>query len=255
MDLLREFNKKYLGQLDYDPTTVSLGNSLYNAYLSLSAVGNDIRPNATLLPRPPSPCNPFRSSFGKPSASHSFVQNAWFETSYVLVLKLGFFKPADILALYRCQPLLSHLLCTCVHLRHYDFLWIAQYNLDWDKQQSLNRDKAYTFLACLLHYNLSIASTIWFLGNNYTGTYCNIPSIVNSLRSHGFAESLISHYSCVMTVGCPNHLNASTSCDNALLYWQKGNRPSICAKIDQVMTTMNKEEKNNYIIHIPHWLW
>jgi hypothetical protein len=21
------------------------------------------------------------------------------------------------------------------------------------------------------------------------------------------------------------------------------------------MTTMNKEEKNNYIIHVPHWLW
>jgi hypothetical protein len=58
-----------------------------------------------------------------------------------------------------------------------------------------------------------------------------------------------------MTVGCPNHLNASTTCDNALLYWWKGNHPSIRDKIDQVMSTMNKEEKNNYIIHVPHWLW
>jgi hypothetical protein len=148
-----------------------------------------------------------------------------------------------------------HLLCACVHLRHYDFLWLAQYNLDWNKQQSLSRDKAYAFLACLLHYNLSVASTIRFLGNNYTGAYHNIPSIINSLRSHGIAESLISHYSRVMTVGCPNHLNASTSCDNALLYWRKGNHPSIHAKINQVMTTMNKEEKNNYVIHSPHWLW
>ena len=90
-----------------------------------------------------------------------------------------------------------------------------------------------------------MASTIRFLGNNYTGAYRDIPSIVKSLRSHGIAETLISHYSCVMTVGCPNHLNASTSRDNALLYWRKGNHPSICAKIDQVMTTMNKEEWNN----------
>jgi ABC-type phosphate/phosphonate transport system substrate-binding protein len=58
-----------------------------------------------------------------------------------------------------------------------------------------------------------------------------------------------------MTVGCPNHLNASTTRDNAPLYWQKGNHPSIRAKIDQVMTTMNKEERNNYVIHVPHWLW
>jgi hypothetical protein len=140
-------------------------------------------------------------------------------------------------------------------LRHYDFLWLAQYNLDWDKQQSLSRDKAHAFLACLLHYNLSVASTIWFLSNNYTGAYRNIPSIVNSLHSHGIAESLILHYSHVMTVGCSNHLNSSTSRDNALLYLRKGNHPSIRAKMDQVMTTMNKEEKNNYIIHVPHWLW
>jgi hypothetical protein len=196
-----------------------------------------------------------RSSFGKPSASHSFVQDAFFETSYVLVLKAGFFEPADILALHRCHPLLSHLLCACVHLHHYDFLWLAQYNLGWDKQLSLNRDKAYAFLACLLHYNLSVASTIRFLSNNYTSTYCNIPLIANSLHSHSIAESLISHYSRVMTVGCPNHLNTSTSCDNALLYWQHRNHPSICTKIDQVMTAMNKEERNNYIIHFPHWLW
>ena len=58
-----------------------------------------------------------------------------------------------------------------------------------------------------------------------------------------------------MTVGCPNHLNALTSSDNALLYWRNPNHPSICAKIEQVMTTMNKEEKNNYVIHVPHWLW
>jgi hypothetical protein len=58
-----------------------------------------------------------------------------------------------------------------------------------------------------------------------------------------------------MTVGCPNHLNVSTLHVNALLYWRKENHLSIRAKIDQVMTIMNKEEKNNYVINVPHWLW
>jgi hypothetical protein len=254
MDVLREFNKKYLGQSDYDPAAAFLSKSFYDKYLPLSAIGNDIRPT-TALPRRPLPRVLLRSSFGKPSENHSFVQDACFETSYVLILKSGFFEPADILVLHRCHPLLSHLLCACVHLHRYDFLWLARYNLDWGKQQSLDHDKAYAFLACLLHYNLSVASTIRFLGNNFTGAYHNIPSIVESLRSHGIAETLISHYARVMTIGCPNHLNASTSRNNALLYWRKGNHPSIRAKLDQVMTTMNKEEKNNYVIHIPHWLW
>ncbi len=85
-------------------------------------------------------------------------------------------------------------------------------------QESLSNDNAYAFLTCLLHYNLSIALTIPFLGNNYTGTYRNIPSIVASLCTHGITKTLITHYSCVMTMGCPNHFNATTTCSNALLY-------------------------------------
>jgi hypothetical protein len=97
MDLLWEFNKKYLSQLDYDPAAASLGKSFYDKYLSLSAISNDIHPNATSSPQPPSPRDLLHSSFGKPSASHSFVQDACFKTSYMLILKLGFFEPTDIL--------------------------------------------------------------------------------------------------------------------------------------------------------------
>ena len=255
MRLLTEFNKKYLGNPDHDPTVASLGKSFYDRYLSLSAVGNDTRANDAPPQRPPAPRTLLRSSFGRPSANHSFNQEACFETTYVLVLKSGFFEPSDILALHQCHPLLSHLLCSCVHLRNYNFLWLAEYNLDWAKQESLSNSKAYAFLACLLHYNLSVAHVIRFLGNNYTGAYRNIASIVASLRTHGIAEALITHYSRVMTVGCPNHFNATTSRDNALLYWRKGNHPSIRAKLGQVMATMNKEERNNYVVHVPHWLW
>ena len=36
MRLLTEFNKKYLGNPDHDPTVASLGKSFYDRYLSLS---------------------------------------------------------------------------------------------------------------------------------------------------------------------------------------------------------------------------
>ena len=37
MELLREFNKKYLGHPDYDPKAASLGRTFYDNYLLLSA--------------------------------------------------------------------------------------------------------------------------------------------------------------------------------------------------------------------------
>jgi hypothetical protein len=119
----------------------------------------------------------------------------------MIILKAGFFEPADILALHECHPLLSHMLCACVHLCNYDFLWLRQYNPAWAKQSSLNDNKAYAFLACLLHYNLSVALTIRFLGNNYTGEYRDILSIMAFLRLHGIAEDIISSYNRVMTWG------------------------------------------------------
>ena len=255
MRLLAEYNKKYLGHTDYDTNAAALGKSFYDLYLSYFAVGNDNTTTDIPSHRPPTPHTLLRSSFGRPSSSHSFHQEACFETAYVIVLKAGFFEPLDIINLHECHPLLSHLLCSCIHFHNYDFLWLAKYNMDWAEQTSLSAHKAYAFLACLLHYDLSVANVIRFLGNNYTAAYRDIPAIVASLRTHGIAEALIADYARVMTVGCPNHFNANTSRANALLYWRKGNHPSIRAKIDQVMTTMNKEERNNYVVHVPCWLW
>jgi hypothetical protein len=116
MDRLQEFNKKYLGQSDYDPTAAHLGKTFYDDYLLLSAIGNDIHTNTSA--RPPSPCNLLRTSFGKPSAGHSFTQDACFETAYLLVLKSGYFEPTVILALHRSHPLSP---CSDYHSLHHPF--------------------------------------------------------------------------------------------------------------------------------------
>ena len=90
------------------------------------------RTNDAHLPRPPLLQALLRLSFGQSIINHSFHQEACFETSYVLILKAGLFEPSDILALHKCHPLLSHLLCACVHLRN-----------DEANQETLSDDKAY----------------------------------------------------------------------------------------------------------------
>ena len=95
----------------------------------------------------------------------------------------GFFEPSDILTLHECHPLLSHLICTCIHLWHHDFLWLAEYDTAWVTQDTLSNKKAYAFLTCLIHYDHSITHTIRFFGKNYTSEYRTIPSIVALLRA------------------------------------------------------------------------
>ena len=87
MCLLREYNKKYLGQANYNPSTASLRESVYTRYLSLSAVGNDARANdapSTTRPLPRTLC---QKTFGRPSPNHCFYQQACFKTAFVDILK------------------------------------------------------------------------------------------------------------------------------------------------------------------------
>ncbi len=106
-----------------------------------------------------------------------------------------------------------------------------------------------------LHYDLSIANTVQFLSNNYTEANCNIPRITTALCHHSINKKLIANYITIMTMRCLNHYNAHNIRANTLLYWCQGNHPSIATCIENVMTTMNKEECNNYVLHALHWLW
>ncbi len=58
-----------------------------------------------------------------------------------------------------------------------------------------------------------------------------------------------------MTVGSPNYMVAETTRENVMKYWRGGNNPSITRKLESVMKTANKEEKNNFVIPLPMWLW
>ena len=259
ISLLREYNTKYLGLPDYDPHRAVLSEEFYSSYLSLATVSNDISTDSAPGKKPctpkPTPLQLMTKGFGIPSLSHSFHQEPTFETTYVVILKLGFFMPGNILALHNTHPLLSQTLSACVCLCTYNFLWLSEYNSAWSTQTNLSKTWACAFLACLLHYDLSTVNVVRFLGNNYRGAYRDIKSITARLRNLGLEESLITQYTRVMTVGCPNHFLGLTMRANTLLYWQNGNHTSIASQLDQVMATMANKERNNYVLHAPNWLW
>ena len=110
-------------------------------------------------------------------------------------------------------------------------------------------------MACLFHYNLDVSLLMRYLGGNYTGAHRRVQETATILRQHKISKTLIQHYIRVMTAGCPNILNANITRENALKYWRAGNNPSVNKKLPQVMKTMNKEDRNKFVIALSSWSW
>ena len=76
---------------------------------------------------------------------------------------------------------------------------------------------AIAMLACLIYYDFDVSLLMRYLGNNYTASHRNVGEIVKKIRPY-VDEDLVQHYIRVMTVGCPNHMVAETSRNNAMQY-------------------------------------
>jgi hypothetical protein len=108
--------------------------------------------------------------------------------------------------------------------------------------------------ACLIHFHPDTSLLMRYLGNNYTGAYREMDKTVHILRQHKIDENLISKYVRVMLTGCPNHFVADCSRTNALLHWKMRNGLTVNKLLDTVMQNMNKEDRNNFVITLPHWI-
>jgi hypothetical protein len=112
--------------------------------------------------------------------------------------------------------------------------------------------KQAAMMACLLHYDLDTSLLMRFLGNNHA--YRHVSDVVTNLHRRCTPPDLIAKYIRVMTTGCPEKFVADSTRVNALLHWRMLNHTPIDAKLNQVFATMNKEDRNNYVIPLPHWL-
>ena len=141
-----------------------------------------------------------------------------------------------------------------VHCRFYDFLCLREYDPSWASQTTIPLVKQAAMMACLLFYDLDTSLLMRYLGNNYTDAYRQVTKVASLLRRHNTPLDLVTKYIRVMATGCHTMFVSSTTQANALLHWRMLNHTSINNKLDQVMTIMNKEDRNNFVIPLPHWL-
>ena len=195
-----------------------------------------------------------RGRFGRSDLNHSVTQEAAFETCIFPILVSGFLGYYDFTALCNTHVLIPHLVKMIVTCHNYDFTWIAHEDPNWRKQDGVPQSHAMAMLAALFHYRMHGPDIMRFLGGTYTGEYRDIPAIVDRLTSHNIDPWLIAQYVRATTVGCPNHMVADISRDNALLHWRKGNHPSVVKYLAEVLNTVAKEHRNRYNGPLPNYI-
>eukprot|EP00804_Cyclotella_cryptica_P019196 CCRYP_006111-RA/>CCRYP_006111-RA protein AED:0.13 eAED:0.35 QI:0/0/0/1/0/0/2/0/649 len=201
----------------------------------------------------PTPTELRTKGFGRTSADHSFRQEAAFETTLICLFKSGVLDAADRAQLFAAHPLIKHLWDMVQRLKTLDITPLQEYNEEWAAQTSIPFNRKMRFLACLLHYNGRVGDVMRFAGNNYTGEFRNLRDRVGRIRGL-VDDDLLAHYTRLMTTGAPAHFNAESTRHNALTYWRKGNHESILKNLQNVLITMNKEERNCFVIPFPSWI-
>lgn len=243
---LREYRKQCLGINSELSATQRIGESALNVIN-----GTQDRVHKTYIP--PTPTQLRTRGFGQISIKHSFNQEASFETTLLCIVKSGFLTEEDKELLGTVHPLIAHLIKVIQKLSKLDFSSLRNYNTDWATQKAIPQDRVKKLLACLLHYDGRVADVMRYLGGNYTAEYRNVKERMKRLEGLVDRE-LLDRYEQLMSTGAPSKFVAETTRQNAELYRTRGNHPSIVEKADQVQVTMNKEERNCFVIPFPMWI-
>lgn len=196
----------------------------------------------------------YSGGFGQPSKNHSFTQEAAFETILFQFLKVGmdYLQPDEQAALLATHPLVEHLHVSLKKFSRIDFSSLREPDLEYASQKEIPTKKIQMFMACLFHYDLSLPNVMRYVGGNYTAAYRNITQMVEKMKGL-VDDDLLTLYIRSMTVGAPVHMNAESSRENALLYWRKGNHPSVATNADLVQKSMNKLDKHAFTMPFRMW--
>lgn len=199
------------------------------------------------------------TGFGKPSKNHSFTQEASGETIIFTFLKYGarYLNEEELCALRNTHPLIEHISNMIKSFKRIDFSALREYDRDYATRTEIPKERIKMFMACLYHYDLSIANVMRYVGNNYTGAYRDIQKSVKRMRGL-VDDDLLTLYIQVMLVGAPSHFVAETSRENTLEYLRNGNHPSVDKNMGLALKTVRKMEQHQFVIplhmYISRWI-
>ena len=194
------------------------------------------------------------SRFGKPSLDHSFTSEACFEHILIHILKTDVLSLCDTEALLSCHPLFLHLHNMLHWTKRIDFSSLGNPIVNYSEQANISMDRVMQFLASALFYDLDLSTVIRSLRGTYTGEFRDAAGTLAALRQTNCDPALVQEVSRTLIIGCPNKMNACSSHENFLKFFRYGNHVTIKSNPTNVRTTLNKEDRNQYLLPFPNWI-
>ena len=192
------------------------------------------------------------SGFVKPNSDHSFTSEACFEYTLLHLLKINFLSPQNTKTVLRCHLLFKHLNQMLTWSKTVDFSTLKNSIAKFSEQKYIASSRVKQFLTAALYYDIDLPMVVRSLGENYTGEYRDTSFTINVLRATHCDEVVISDVKRTLLTGCPNKMNASSSHSNFLEFMKYGNHTTVKKKFDQVQKTLNKEDKDQYLLPFPN---
>ncbi|CAJ1950376.1 unnamed protein product [Cylindrotheca closterium] len=97
------------------------------------------------------------------------------------------------------------------------------------------------FTACLLHYNLDVATAVRYVGNIHTGAHRDWNTLEPELRAASVDDGLVANLRRVLVGGCPNYVNATSSEKNRRSFAEYGNHDSVYTNVEKTQKAVQKD--------------
>jgi hypothetical protein len=186
--------------------------------------------------------------YGKDTRTQSFYGEIQFRHTLIFVLKSGFLDPIDRSALSSptaypkaallCQLLQNHRNVDFTPLRH-----LIPANLS---DPIMMHQWGRMFSACLLYYNLDIATAIRYCGGAHTGSHRQWPQILQELQQARVEQQVISDLQRIFVCGCPSQVNATSADANFHAYLAYGNHTTVLDDIEATKAAFAKDVRRSY---------
>ena len=110
------------------------------------------------------------------------------------------------------------------------------------------------FTALLLHYDLSVASAVRWMGGTHTGAHRDHALILATLTKAGVDDDILRDLHRIYYFGAPAYINAESTDANFGHYFAYGNHKTILEDIPKTKKAMSKDVRRGYNIVIDHRL-
>ena len=151
------------------------------------------------------------------------------------------------------HPLFTYFHKMLLWSRSINFLTLRNPIDNYSEQTVIDPIRVQQFLAAALHYDLNISIVTRFLQENYTGKYKDTEGTIKVLQDTNYDEVIVNDVRRTLLTGCPNKMTVESSNQIFLTYFFDGNHTSIKLSLDKVTKTLNKEDRNQYLL-FPNWL-